>query len=419
MKSLYTIITLTLLSQMAFAQKSRWYNYYDFIDQISGNLFSGAANQTILLPIWHDPEILLSKPSGPGYINYLSVAQVVDPSAPEFNDTILVNAVNNVASGGGNMMYVSDTDAYIVDSISVVGYYNIIKPSHVTADSLILSITPNKRYYADTAPWISSFGVTDTLYAFAPTNVDSLNRCAYSDTSIYPGKTWTIAITPSMATGGISIYKFAPPGGSVLIPAGYHAAITVTFKSMDSWIKNVDSIEEYNAFMPLFGYEYPYPAGGYMTYQRKTYKKDCNGTALMHSNDTSHYIPSIIDQGRNLPVSKFYPYEYANIGALISCISCKSIVTGVNDITSVMSKLSVYPNPADKELIIPIVLSKPTDIEINLINGLGQSLETKKISKALNEKIVFNIEDLAQGIYFYSIRADSKQQIGRFAIVHH
>lgn len=394
---------------------NRWYDYYDFINALSGNVFSGG--QSTILPIWHDPGILMRNSIfGSGHVDYLSIAQVIDPSAAEFNDTSLINMVNNTASGAGNMMYVSSADTYFVDSISIAGSYYIAKPSHTAADSLIISITPNKKYYTDTATWVHSFGA-DTLDAFAPTAVDSINRCAYSDTTAYSGKTWAVPLTSSMATG-ISIYKFSPPGGPVFIPAGYHAAISVTFKSTDNWIKNIDSIDEYNRFMPLFGYEYPYPAGGYMSYWRVHYKNDCNGSSLMHSNDTAHYVPAIIEQGRSLPTTKFYPYEYANIGAHITCVTCKTVVTEVQNISPIILTSRAYPNPANNELIVPVALSKPADVEIDLVNILGQVLQTKYISRALNEKANFNVKNFPQGLYFYSIKTNDNQQTGRFVIVH-
>ncbi|MGN6567278.1 MAG: T9SS type A sorting domain-containing protein [Flavipsychrobacter sp.] len=397
---------------------SRWYNYYDYIDMLLGNTFS--SGQNTVLPIWHDPGMLISSSlTGSDTVSYLSVAQVIDPSAGIFNnDTDLINKIDT-SDVAGNMIHVRSADGYFVDSVSIRGIYYVAKPLRTQADSLIISITPNKKYYIDTATWISSFGVKDTLYAFAPTNVDSVNRCAYSDTLAYKGKTWAIPLTVAMAAG-VSNFKFAPPGGSVFIPAGYHAAITVTFKSTDSWTKNVDSIGEYNRFMPLFGYEYPYPAGGYMTYWRGTIKNnnDCNGSALMYSTDTARYIPTIMDQGRHLPVTKFDAYEYADIGALISCATCKSIATRIQNISSVITAGSAYPNPANNELIIPIILSRPANVQIDLVSMFGQILQTKNIDRVLNKKAIFNVKELSEGQYFYIIKAGGDQQTGRFAIVH-
>jgi hypothetical protein len=442
MKPLYTIlIILTMLSNLASAQNSnqsnsntphpsekminssgekltrlhsRWYCYYDFIDALIGNTMSGG--QYVALPMWHDPGMLLgSSISGTDTVNCLSIAQIIDPVSSIYSsDTDLMKLIDSTVAAG-NVLQVGETDGYMIDSISIVGNYYIAKPLRTTADSLIISITPNIRYYKDTAGWITSYGITDSLIAFAPRNVDSIHRCAYSDTIAVPGKTWAVPLTTAMAAG-VTKYKFAPPGGPVYIPAGYHAAITVTFKSTDSWVKNVDSITEFNCFTPLFGYEYPYPSGGYMTYWRNTYSNDCHGSSLMHNNDSAHYIPAIIEQGKGLPATKFSQYEYADVGAHVVCITCGT--ADIKDVPNSIKTITAYPNPANNELTIPIVLSRPEDIEIELINAAGQVLQTKSINGALNEKVTFNTKSLSQGVYFYSVKAGNEQQSGRIVIVH-
>lgn len=429
MKPLYTIlITLITLSNTSLAQKAvstsssgekrtgasgRWYNYFDYIDALLGNTMSGGQNA--LLPIWHDPGILESHLLGGDTVACLSIAQVTDPLAGLFNsDTDLINLADSTA-GGALALRIDTTKAYFIDSISITGNYYLTKPLRTAADSLIISITPNIKYYKDTGAWMSLYGSPDSVITFAPRNIDSVNRCAYTDIAAATGKTWAIPITTAMSTG-ITKYKFAPPGGPVYIPAGYHVAVTVTFKSTDSWVKGVDSITEYNRFTPLFGYEYPYPSGGYMTYWRNTYRNDCNGSSVMHYNDSSHYIPTFIDQAKGLPATKFYAYEYADIG--VHVIKTPTAIPGPQNQQSVIKTITAYPNPANNELTIPIVLSRPEDIEIELINAAGQVLQTKSINGALNEKVTFNTKSLSQGVYFYSVKAGNEQQSGRIVIVH-
>ncbi|MBS1688861.1 MAG: hypothetical protein JSS96_09070, partial [Bacteroidetes bacterium] len=359
---------------------SRWYKYFNFIDEILGNPFSGSTSLTVSLPIWNDTGIKIKIDTLYKPVEYFSVSEVIDPVSDLFNlDTDLVNKVYGMPSGAGSMIRVLRGDNYFVDSISVKGIYYKVKPLRTDADSLILSVVPIKKPYKYVGlPWIPSFTLSDTIYAFAPQKVNSSLRTAMPDTSIYPGVTWAVPLTPGMAMDSIFDYKLGLPS-SVSIPAGYLAAVTLTFKSTDHWSAG-DTIYNYDRFMPLFGFEYEMP-GGYMSYHRDIYQNDCNGAGLMHSVDPLTYTPSIADQGGGLPSTKYYLYEYAAIEALIRCNSCASIADlcclDVNTVNKQINKATVYPNPADGIITISFAFAKQADINISIANAIGQVVRTK------------------------------------------
>jgi len=401
---------------------SRWYNYFNFIDKISGDVFSGSGNLTAVLPLWNDTGIKIRIDTSYLPVEYLSVSEVIDPVSDLFNtDTSLVNQVYNLSSGAGNMLRVLRGDNYFVDSISVKGVYYKVKPLRTDADSLILSVVPIKKPFKYAGiPWIPLYTASDTIYAFAPQKINSSRRTAIPDTSIYPGITWAVPLTPAMARDSVFTYKFELPS-SVSIPAGYLAAVTLTFKSTDHW--NIgDTIYSYDRFMPLFGYEYPYPTGGYMTYNRHRYQNDCNGAGLMHSVYPLMYIPSLADQATMLPDSKFYLWEYAAIEASISCSTCATIASlcclDVNTVNKLISNTTVYPNPTENAINISFTLAKQGDVNISITNAVGQVVRTKQIGKVVKGNVIFNLSDLPAGTYYYKLHTGAEYSSGDFEIAH-
>jgi|GEM_PF-1460580 len=400
---------------------NRWYNYYDFIDQILGSPFSGSASLTALLPIWNDSGIKVKIDTLSTPIEYLSASEVIDPVSDLFNtDTALINHTYGIYSGAGKMLRVLRSDNYFVDSISIKGTYYKAKPSRTDADSLILSVVPIKKPYKYAGlPWILPYTPDDTIYAFAPQKINSARRTGMPDTSIYPGITWTVPLTPAMARDSIFTYKFKLPT-SVSIPPGYLAAVTLTFKSTDHW--NIgDTINNYDRFMPLFGFEYGFP-GGYMTYQRSVYHNDCNGAGLMHSVTPLMYAPSIADQGTMLPGSKFYLWEYAAIDALIRCSSCASIADvcclDVNEVNKQINTVTTYPNPADGTLNISFALANRANVQISITNAIGQTVRTKEMNKIISGNATFNLSDLSAGTYYYKLQSGGEYSSGHFVIAH-
>jgi len=410
----------------------RFYSYFYFIDQILGNPFTGSGNLTVLQPIWFDSTVLQRFSTGYHTINYISAANTIDPTADEFNsDTDLVNTVYGLTSGAGNLMKVTTADDYSVDSIYVAGTYYLAKPTRTTWDSLIISVVPSGNYYywpKATTGWVANYTSDDTLRGYAPTFVDSIRRMALSNSTTDLGKSWVVGLDPATmgdapdpSTGSVNVrtFRWAPPGGSVHIPAGHTFTISVTFKSTDSWTPNVDSVYEFNRFMPYWGFENPSP-GGYMTYQRNTYKNDRNMGDLMFWDDSSQYLPVLPIQGFNLPGSKFFLYEYAAMSAQVSCPTCKTITTpvSVNNVVGTIAGVNAYPNPADGNVNISYKLSQASDVTVTLSNTIGQVLKTQNMGNTLSGQAVINTSNLAEGVYFYTVLANGERSTGRVVVSH-
>src|SRR6185437_7585272 len=228
------------------------------------------------------------------------------------------------------------------------------------------------------APWINQNpSVTDTaMYVFIPSRADGTQRCALPDSEgISGGVVWKELLHPlTDADTFLKYFTFAvptPAGFSTAgahIPAGMRYAVSFTFKSGDTWKANVDSIEEFNRFMPVWGYENSPP--GWMTYwygnregptflPADTAWHDANGSSIMDSRDVdtnTFYFATIADQAFQNAISPSggrFPEQYLWILTHIKCHTCYSIAQidagalGVSNVTNNVTEVNAYPNPAN------------------------------------------------------------------------
>jgi hypothetical protein len=71
-----------------------------------------------------------------------------------------------------------------------------------------------------------------------------------------------------------------------------------------------------------------------------------------------------------------------------------SFCNGIGELNSVNKKLLVYPNPSNGSFNV----TADTNLDLKLINELGQEVRTIKLSSQNN--FTLSVSDLANGIYF-------------------
>jgi len=71
---------------------------------------------------------------------------------------------------------------------------------------------------------------------------------------------------------------------------------------------------------------------------------------------------------------------------------------GLNAIPD-LAQLSIAPNPASVNINISIAFEKPKNIQIQIINGIGQKVYNQYFSQFLNDKVDINVKDLSNGVY--------------------
>ncbi|MBA3829773.1 MAG: T9SS type A sorting domain-containing protein [Taibaiella sp.] len=413
------------------ALPGRWYDYFSTKNLLLGSPFTGTTPQTAFLNTWQSANIKQTFSTGPGTVNYLSSAQVIAPDFFSYNDSNLLNTLYGI-SNGSSLLYIDTRHGYEVDSISVNGTYLRVKKSRLTPDSLIISVAPSTGYYyfpKATYTFVPTYTTQDTLFAYAPFYVDSIRKIASSATAATK-MTWSVPLTAAMgdtlsSTGTVSIHAFTFALPTPLqIPPGSNVAVSVTFKSTDSWTA-ADSVEEYNRFLTLFGYE---NTSGHMTYAYGADRSDRNGAGLMFSSDSAHYIPSIAIQGFN-PTGNFR-YQYSTISAFMKCDSCAAIQTStidnpgpvggvaVKNVTSNITSISAFPNPAVNELTIPFTLAKSGNVTVTITNAIGQVTGRQNFNNISTGKAVFNTSAYASGLYFYTLQVDGQRYTDRVVVSH-
>ncbi|WP_317897580.1 glycine-rich protein [Aurantibacillus circumpalustris] len=77
--------------------------------------------------------------------------------------------------------------------------------------------------------------------------------------------------------------------------------------------------------------------------------------------------------------------------------------SGLNELSSLNSEISIYPNPNDGKFTI----QSKVDLKLSLVNELGQLIRVINLSATNNHEV--NISDLAKGIYFVSGQKDGLQ----------
>ncbi|MBS1773464.1 MAG: T9SS type A sorting domain-containing protein [Bacteroidetes bacterium] len=390
----------------------RWYSQYDLVNNyIPGNQILDAND--FLIPIWFDSTVRQRFNTGLGTVNFSSVYQTIDPFA---------NKTYNDAVFAGNIVINPAWNNYTIDSVMVTGAYIKMKarPTSVV-DTLVLSVIPmdNITYYipktnATYGSKISNYTSKDTVWAFAPVNVDSVNRAAFPPT----GGTrayWKVPLTDAdrdtvTSTGSVTVrnWTFALPS-SLSIPFGQRFSVTATFKSGDTWTKNVDSVTNFHRFMPLFS---QVASGSYMPYYRDVYG-DRSMSGLMFSTDSSQYSPSLFIEIYN---SSTYDKEFVAIGGYVNCPTC--FILDVSKLAENISEVNAFPNPTQTALNIKFSLKEATETKVNITNAIGQVVMTQDMGNVSNGTATFQVENLANGVYFYTVDANGQRSTNRFVINH-
>lgn len=395
----------------------RSYSHADYIEAIST-----ATMNSWSTPIWQDTTIRQNFTSGLGTINYSSVSQIIFPFDNFWNDPLNPNFNGKIK--------VTKTNTYNVDSVSILGLYvqGNSPGSSAKPDSLLISVASQPAG----AKWIprgstSSWALPylpsgkDTFYGVSPFVVDSAKRFVMSSPTTTAKVTWTVALSAAQRkridTATVySEFSYKLPS-SLTVPAGNVVVVSYTFKSGDSWVKNVDTITQHHHFRAAFGYLGTSTAADKQLYN--WYGGDHNMSGMMFSTDTSDYWPTVYIGAWNTPASFFNHYLLNTV--TLSCASCALVTnTGINENTLV-SSVNAYPNPSSETIAVELSVKEKANVTVSVSNMLGQVIATQNMG-AMNAgqktTATFNTSALAAGVYLYTVEADGQRVTNRFTVAH-
>ena len=77
--------------------------------------------------------------------------------------------------------------------------------------------------------------------------------------------------------------------------------------------------------------------------------------------------------------------------------------------------LSVYPNPVEDRLNISFDLAKSDQVTIEILNALGQVIQTEKNNYENGQKtVIMNTSSLAKGLFFVKLSSNGQNISRRF-----
>lgn len=88
---------------------------------------------------------------------------------------------------------------------------------------------------------------------------------------------------------------------------------------------------------------------------------------------------------------------------------CDSVGTGVSlDVNPALSHLNIYPNPTSGIAIVDLATYQAMDVEIELVNGLGNVLYTEKASDVSARKFQLDLNEYSQGVYYVRVKVGTR-----------
>jgi len=94
------------------------------------------------------------------------------------------------------------------------------------------------------------------------------------------------------------------------------------------------------------------------------------------------------------------------------------IPTGIKSVNTVVSNMSLFPNPATSNITIDVVLVENAKMDIAILNSVGQEVyKTSFNGNVGSNKVDLSLNNLSSGLYFYQVKiANNKAVTKKFAI---
>jgi hypothetical protein len=402
---------------------TRWYSYGGYFAEIMG---AGSVQGDDLF-LWNDTLAQLryrDVASGPIYYahnKFVSMGGVFHPqSESSFNRA-------DVYSGA---MKIDTTNAYVIDSINLTGYYVLNPAKSSIKDTLIITLVYGstsvsgdgiyKNWFKGTVPGNYGLASTDSLVC-ANMFYDSITNTA-SD----PGGrelTWKFVLSnanygDTLSNGLFS--KSIPVNGTTgfAVPANNMAGVSISFKSGDPAFVPHDSVVSsvgirYNSWRPLIYYAGTSTAVSFPPYS----KTDMNcGQFKRLPNSENGWTDSYIPQYAWSSTGGASFLQHATVDFHVKCPTCATV--SVPAVQNPVSNVTAFPSPANDKLNVVYTSSSAITGTVTLTNAIGQVVATEAFSNTTNGKSVFNTANLADGMYIYTINANGVRSTGRVAIAH-
>ncbi len=331
------------------------------------------------------------------------------------------SAFNNVANVPGfSVMGGSTGNAYSIDSIFFNGNY-ARKSYNNYVDTMFFDLI--KTGGTGTYHW--TYGPSANLSDNAPDSTVRLYNAIYDadnnkmSDSIQSGYkiSWYLPLTAAFYAdsdaNGNHGRNIKVPNGPLAVAAGEGVVLYTHFKSGHTYPFNmlIDSVNNWHAF----SYEID---GASTTPQSVSHEK----TSGLVSTWESRYAPYFTTQGHKQVISTFFysasaGNDWPDYAFYVKCANCE--LSSVKNATGVIGSVNAYPNPATEKLNVTFSVAKSANVNVSLMNSMGQVIATKVNNVIANQTATATFEtgNLASGIYFYSVEANGQKKTGNVTVI--
>lgn len=109
----------------------------------------------------------------------------------------------------------------------------------------------------------------------------------------------------------------------------------------------------------------------------------------------------------------------SDFGSESSQMFLGDVALGTNEF-SYDTDLTIYPNPVTGAGVVSFVLFNDENVEINMLNQLGQKVKTYSngMLNAGTHKVAFETNDLPEGFYFMEVKMGDNREVRKISVVH-
>lgn len=393
---------------------SRYYNYVDHLALNNGDLLSVGSYHNFPY-LWFQPDIYsIYTDTVKDTVKLSSYGVVLHPFWAGWNDN---------TKYGGNELLVTSGDDYTIDSVRAYGYYgrNPQKPGVVDTLRFAFSYGFGSEsnipvYYY---PNLTARYNTDTVFSAALPFDEATHTMQKPALSTGPNVVFREVLLHASDTGRTSFAIDA----SLLVPADNLFGVTVTFHSGELYTPYADTAYvslalnpgqpyKYGMFRPLLVKE---KLSGFPTYIKENYNAGQYRQLPESSVNLGTYSPLWSWSANNDPSGYQYPY----IDVKLTCSTCKTLSTG--KVPYVAAIGTVFPNPANGSVSIPVTLKTDASVELAITNTVGQLVEQQQLGTVRSNQRVtatINTNGYANGVYFVTAKANGGQMTSRFVVSH-
>ena len=102
--------------------------------------------------------------------------------------------------------------------------------------------------------------------------------------------------------------------------------------------------------------------------------------------------------------------------ALNSCPSATYAGISMDEKTTI--EFAAYPNPASTELNIEFTLDTKNDVQISMLNTMGQVVSSQVMNSIVGDQMItLNVADLESGMYIVKIKTNNGESVKRVSVI--